>query len=91
MSQTRKQIIINKYLEFKEELKKNICDCCIFPDLEDIDVEDLLVLIYLNFSADVNIDSKLNELCILHGVKLSNEVKAICKSFIIWFLFFSRQ
>ncbi len=90
MSQSRKQIIINRYLEFKEELKNNNCDCSLFPDLEDIDIEDLLVLFYLTFNTDVDIDVKLNEISHQHGLNLSKEAKFICKRFIMWFLVFSR-
>ncbi len=91
MAQTRKDIIINKYLEFKQELKNNNCDCSIFPDLEDVDLVDLLVLFNLNFNSGVDINVKLNELCELNGVNLSTDVKSICKRFINWFLLFQKN
>jgi len=40
---TRKEIIINKYLEFQHKLKFMDIDENIFPSLEDVDIIDVLI------------------------------------------------
>ena len=46
---TRKEVIIQNYLEFQKQLQKKNFDCSIFPSLEDVDLVDLLVLFILKF------------------------------------------
>jgi len=47
---TRKEIIINKYLEFQHKLKFMDIDENIFPSLEDVDIIDVLIFFNTMFS-----------------------------------------
>lgn len=72
MSYTRKEIIINKYLEFQNNIKQ-IVDINIFPTLEDIDVVDLLLFFNMTFGYTTEYETIINDLILFNGVKILPE------------------
>ena len=72
MSYTRKEIIIDKYLEFQNNIKQ-IVDVDIFPTLEDLDVVDLLLFFNMTFGYTTEYESIINDLISFNGVKIQPE------------------
>ena len=72
MSYTRKEIIINKYLEFQNNIKQ-IIDINIFPTLEDVDVVDLLLFFNMTFGYTTEYETIINDLILFNGVKILSE------------------
>jgi hypothetical protein len=72
MSYTRKEIIINKYLEFQYNIK-SIVDIEIFPSLEDVDVVDLLLFFNMSFGYTDNYIDIINDLISFNSVKIQPE------------------
>ena len=72
MSYTRKEIIINKYLEFQNNIKE-IVDVDIFPSLEDIDIVDLLLFFNMSFGYTDNYTDIINDLISFKKVKIQPE------------------
>ena len=72
MSYTRKEIIINKYLEFQNNIKE-IVDVDIFPSLEDIDIVDLLLFFNMSFGYTDNYTDIINDLISFKRVKIQPE------------------
>ena len=72
MSYTRKEIIINKYLEFQNNIKQ-IVDVDIFPTLEDLDVVDLLLFFNMTFAYTTEYESIINDLILFNGVNIQPE------------------
>ena len=72
MSYTRKEIIINKYLEFQNNIKQ-IVDVNIFPSLEDLDVVDLLLFFNMTFAYATEYESIINDLILFNGVNIQPE------------------
>jgi hypothetical protein len=72
MSYTRKEIIINKYLEFQNNIKE-IVDVDIFPSLEDIDIVDLLLFFNMSFGYTDNYTDIINDLISCKRVKIQPE------------------
>jgi len=72
MSYTRKEIIINKYLEFQNNIKQ-IVDVDIFPTLEEVDVVDLLLFFNMTFGYTDKYESIINDLILFNGVKIQPE------------------
>ena len=91
MSNTRRDIIVSKYLQFQKELKKLNFDCSIFPSLDEVDLVDLLVLFNMYFNSLTNVEDSLNQLLLLNNVSCTEEVKNICIKFITWFLEFQKN
>jgi hypothetical protein len=91
MSNTRRDIIVSKYLQFQKELKQLNFDCSIFPSLDEVDLVDLLVLFNMYFNSLTNVEDSLNQLLLLNNVSCTEEVKSICIKFITWFLEFQKN
>ena len=72
MSYTRKEIIVNKYLEFQNNIKQ-IVDINIFPTLEDVDVVDLLLFFNMTFGYTTEYETIINDLILFNGVKILSE------------------
>ena len=72
MSYTRKEIIVNKYLEFQNNIKQ-IVDINIFPTLEDVDVVDLLLFFNMTFGYTTEYETIINDLILFNGVKILPE------------------
>jgi len=72
MSYTRKEIIINKYLEFQNNIKE-IVDVDIFPSLEDMDIVDLLLFFNMSFGYTDNYTDIINDLISFKKVKIQPE------------------
>ena len=69
---TRKEIIIDKYLEFQNNIKQ-IVDVDIFPTLEDLDVVDLLLFFNMTFGYTTEYETIINDLILFNGVKILPE------------------
>lgn len=69
---TRKEIIINSYMEFQKNVK-SIINIDLFPKLEDVDVIDLLIYFDLYFKNTDDYSDIINELLFMNNIKLSNE------------------
>ena len=69
MSYTRKEIIINKYLEFQNNIKE-IVDVDIFPSLEDMDIVDLLLFFNMSFGYTDNYTDIINDFIFFNKVKI---------------------
>jgi hypothetical protein len=72
MSYTRKEIIITKYLECQNNIKK-VVDVDIFPSLEDLDVVDLLLFFNMTFGYTDSYTDIINDLIFFNGVKIQPE------------------
>ena len=72
MSYTRKEIIITKYLECQNNIKK-IVDVDIFPSLEDLDVVDFLLFFNMTFGYTDSYTDIINDLIFFNGVKIQPE------------------
>ena len=66
---TRKEIIINKYLEFQQKLK-DIVDIDIFPSLEELDIVDFLIYFNMTFSNTNDYESIINDLIYYKNIKV---------------------
>jgi hypothetical protein len=66
---TRKEIIINKYLEFQNNIN-NIVPINIFPSLEEIDVVDLLLFFNFTFGYVNEYENIITELISFNNVKI---------------------
>ena len=66
---TRKEIIINKYLEFQNNIN-NIVPINIFPSLEEIDVVDLLLFFNFTFGYVNEYENIITELITFNNVKI---------------------
>ena len=66
---TRKEIIINKYLEFQNNIN-NIVPINIFPSLEEVDVVDLLLFFNFTFGYVNEYENIINELISFNNVKI---------------------
>jgi len=88
---TRKEVIIQNYLEFQKQLQKKNFDCSIFPSLEDVDLVDLLVLFNYTFNNSNPVAQSLDTLMKINSIECSEEVRQICIHFIEWFLDFQKS
>ncbi len=88
---TRKDVIIQNYLEFQKQLHDKHFDCTIFPSLEDVDLVDLLVLFNYTFNNSKPIAESLDGLMKANSIECSEEVRHICLNFIQWFLDFQKS
>jgi hypothetical protein len=66
---TRKEIIINKYLEFQNNIN-NIVPIDIFPSLEEVDVVDLLLFFNFTFGYVNEYENIITELISFNNVKI---------------------
>lgn len=66
---TRKKIIINKYLEFQNNIN-NIVPINIFPSLEEVDVVDLLLFFNFTFGYVNEYENIITELISFNNVKI---------------------
>jgi hypothetical protein len=66
---TRKEIIINKYLEFQNNIN-NIVPINIFPSLEEVDVVDLLLFFNFTFGYVNEYENIITELISFNNVKI---------------------
>ena len=70
---TRKEIIINKYLEFQQKLK-DIVDIDIFPSLEELDIVDFLIYFNMTFSNTNEYESIINDLIYYKNIKVKPDI-----------------
>jgi len=88
MEITRKDLIIKNYVKVQNELKPLLTDKCLLPNIEDIDIIDLLYYLNLYFYSD-DIDTSVRILMNVKSIKFENEeaknkVIDIIKPFIYW-------
>ena len=76
MSQTRRELIIQKYCALELELSQYF-DSSLFPSLQDIDLADMvtyITMIFLGIQTVEDYRGKIREMITTHGVDLSEEV-----------------
>ena len=66
---TRREIIIDKYLEFQNNIN-NIVPINIFPSLEEVDVVDLLLFFNFTFGYVNEYENIITELISFNNVKI---------------------
>jgi hypothetical protein len=66
---TRKEIIINKYLEFQNNIN-SIVPIDVFPSLEEVDVVDLLLFFNFTFGYVNEYENIITELITFNNVKI---------------------
>ena len=69
----RKEILIKKYLEFKSSLEAVNFNTSLFPNLEDVDIVDLLLFFNLCFSYTTEYESIVRNLASSYDIKLSDD------------------
>jgi hypothetical protein len=85
---TRKELIINKYIELQKELNENYQINGLFPSLDDVDVSDLLYFFNLKFTSDDELfrKNKVKEIAKYCQVEINedkfNEVFILINSYI---------
>jgi len=85
---TRKDLIIKNYLKLQNELQPLLTDKRLLPNIEDVDIVDLLFYLNLYFYSD-DIDTSVRILINTKSITFKDdEVKQkvidIIKPFIIW-------
>ena len=76
MSQTRRELIIQKYCALELELSQYF-DSSLFPSLQDIDLADMvtyITMIFLGIQTVEDYRGKIRELITTNGITVSNEV-----------------
>lgn len=73
MSVTIKEFVLKKYNEFLYEMKPIIDDIKIFPDIEDIDVVDLLALVEVIFPDHSKTKESLQGVLKMKDLKFNDE------------------
>ena len=69
---SRKEIIIKKYIDFQEKIK-NVINIDIFPNLEDIDLVDLLLYFNIYFQNNNNYLNTINDLLFLKNIVIDEK------------------
>jgi hypothetical protein len=91
---TKKAVLIRTYLKYQQEIKE-IINCTIFPDIEEIDIVDLLVLFNMYFNdLNTNPENSIKDLINLYKIEISKEdlekVIPITLKFIKWLKHFQK-
>ena len=76
MSQTRRELIIQKYCALELKLSQYF-DSSLFPSLQDIDLADMvtyITMIFLGIQTVEDYRGKIRELITTNGITVSNEV-----------------
>ncbi len=69
---TKKDHLTKGYLNFIEEVKK-IIDVDIFPNLEDVDITDVLLFFNISFMGCDDYEDIIRGLIMINGVEISDE------------------
>jgi hypothetical protein len=69
----RKEILIKKYLDFKQQLDSVEFNTSLFPSLDDVDIVDLLFFFNLCFPQSTDYEVAVRDLAINFGHKISDE------------------
>ena len=72
MTTTRKEIIINKYLDFQNNIN-SIVPIDVFPSLDDVDVVDLLMFFNFTFGYVSEYETIITELISYNNVEIKPE------------------
>ena len=67
---TRKEVIIQNYLEFQNQLQNKSFDCSIFPSLEDVNLVDLLVLFNYTLNNSTSVAQSLDTLIKIKSIEI---------------------
>ena len=73
MTQTRKEILINKYIEFQSQLEKEGINCILFPSIQELDISNLVFMFEFKFSNSTNYKNTVLELMFYYSVKMNND------------------
>ena len=70
---TRKEILVNKYIDFTKQLESIGFADNLFPKLEDIDIVDLLLFFNFFFAFSSSYEETIKGLMLSHSVEVSDE------------------
>jgi hypothetical protein len=70
---TRKEILIKKYLEFKQQLESIEFNTSLFPSLDDVDIVDLLFFFNLVFPQCDDYEEAVRSVATTFGYQISDE------------------
>ena len=90
---TRMQLIVKKYTELEQELKKHI-DGTILPSLDDIDVADFVyyaTITFLGVDTEAKYNAKIKELIESNGIKVTDDVFVKVSPLVIEFITWLKQ
>lgn len=73
MTKTKKDLIIEVYSEFKNQTKKCIQDCEIFPNIHNLDLYDFLFHFSLLFENEQYYKESIDYIINTFDIKLTNE------------------
>jgi hypothetical protein len=69
----RKEILIKKYLEFKQHLDSIEFNTSLFPSLDDVDIVDLLFFFNLCFTHTTDYETAIRGIASSYGYQISDE------------------
>ena len=69
----RKEILIIKYLEFKQHLESIEFNTSLFPSLDDVDIVDLLFFFNLFFPESPDYEASVRSVATNFGYQISDE------------------
>jgi hypothetical protein len=91
----RKEILITKYLEFKNNLDNIGFNTKLFPSLEDIDVVDLLMFFNLCFAFTTEYEPTIRNLATSYNLEITEEEYAkgmpLITEYIDWLKLFQKS
>ena len=76
---TKKEVLIKKYIEYQNEVKK-IIDCSILPSLDDFDILDILLYFNLYFNiGQSNYEKTIYEIIEMNNLIINDtDLKKLC-------------
>ena len=83
---TRKGILTIKYVEFQAKLIEAGVNCSIFPNIEDIELSDLILMFEIKFTDSKDYKQTCQELINYSNIKLTNEELEKIYPFILEFI-----
>lgn len=69
---TKKEFLTEQYLSFIKEIK-TIIDTDIFPNLEDVDITDVLMFFQMSFTDDDEYEDVVKNILDINGYDISKE------------------
>ncbi len=73
MELTKREYLTTLYINFKEKTKEYLQNCSLFPEVEDLDLFDLLYNISIYFSNPKHYQDSFDTLLILYDIQLEGE------------------
>ena len=90
---TRKELIINKYCKLENKLLEYL-DKSIFPNLDEIDISDVVFLLtyqFLNINTDDEYSIKIKEIILCHELTVKESDLVVILPLIIEFIKWIKQ